>query len=202
MDRKRWVRDGRRIGAPGPTDSEVGAPHDAGGDIDPDGEGVGGQSPARTLNPTDLQALHLRETAAGCYLYAASAGVFPQFETAAFTAYVEALRRDAGDPGDPIEGMLIEQLAMAHHAVGRLHWKAATAGTLEAAAVYLGAACRLTGEFRKSALALKGYRAPATPMVPLVKQEAGGLRPLAHDPGGELGNGPEEQGHDSTLRLA
>lgn len=93
---------------------------------------------APTPRPTDLQALHLRETAAGCYLYAASAGVFPQFETAAFTAYVEALRRDAGDagdPGDPIEGMLIEQLAMAHHAVGRLHWKAATAGTLEAAAV-------------------------------------------------------------------
>ena len=98
--------------------------------------------------------------------------------------------------------MLIEQLAMAHHAVGRLHWKAATAGTLEAAAVYLGAACRLTGEFRKSALALKGYRAPATPQVTVIRQDAGGPRPVVHDPGGELGNGPEEPGHDATLRRA
>jgi hypothetical protein len=59
--------------------------------------------------------------------------------------------------------MLIEQLMVAHHNVGRLHMQAAAARDLEEARICNAAAVRLMAEFRRSALALRTYRAPAGP---------------------------------------
>ena len=61
----------------------------------------------------------------------------------------------AGQPTDPLEIMLIEQLLMAHHRLGMLHTKAATAATVEAGSLYNSAAVRLMAEFRKTSLALR-----------------------------------------------
>jgi hypothetical protein len=68
--------------------------------------------------------------------------------------------------------MIIEQLALAHYGVGLLSCKAANAGKVEAVGLYAGAAARLMGEFRRSALALQAYRAAS--------------RQLAHDPAKDL----------------
>src|SRR4051812_39193471 len=62
-----------------------------------DTEGARSEPP----RPSDLQARQLRETASSCYLYGASAGVFPAVEAAAYMAYLEQLLKDAGDPRDP-----------------------------------------------------------------------------------------------------
>jgi hypothetical protein len=59
--------------------------------------------------------------------------------------------------------MLIEQLMVAHHNVGRLHMQAAATRDLEEARICNAAAVRLMAEFRRSALALRTYRAPAGP---------------------------------------
>jgi hypothetical protein len=72
--------------------------------------------------------------------------------------YVLRTLEAAGSPSDPIERMLIEQICLAHHNIGRLHVKAATADNPEEARVSLGAAALLTGEFRRCVLALKSYR--------------------------------------------
>jgi hypothetical protein len=189
------------------------------------GEGVPGQEgasagqsvagvapPACPLPPVDVHALSLRWSAAGCYLYGASAGVFPQVETVAFTKYMDGLRWAAGDATDPVEQMLIEQVALAHHAVGRLHIKASAAEGAVAAGVYLAAAARLTAEFRKTALALKDYRAPAT-AVPRAAAPGGreadaarggptGPRLLDELPDTELGGDAPEGGGDRAHRVA
>ena len=47
---------------------------------------------------------------------------------------------------------------MAHHAIGCLYVRAATAETLDQAKLYNAAAARLLGEFRRTVLALKKYR--------------------------------------------
>lgn len=79
-----------------------------------------------------------------------------------FQAYRDQLMRDSGNPSDPIERMLIEQLALAHHQIGQLHYRASQAISPEAAKVYLGATCRFLAELRRLALALRQYRSPVT----------------------------------------
>ena len=178
-----------------------------------DNEGARSEPP----RPSDLQARQLRETASSCYLYGASAGVFPAVEAAAYTAYLEQLLKDAGDPGDPIERMLVEQLAQAHHAVGRLYFKASNSETVDAAGVYLVAAARLMNEFRKSTLALKSYRTPAAAPHVTVMQNIAGEQKIAVIGGGvvcraadrrslivirEQEDGHEEDDHEAPLRIA
>jgi hypothetical protein len=139
--------------------------------------------------PTDPHALRLRWSAAGVYLFGASAGVFPLVEAAAFTQYMDAVRRDAGDPADPVEQMLLEQVALAHHAVGQLFMKASAAETVGAAGVYLAAATRLTAEVRKTAVALKEYRSPAA-RVPAVPNGVGVSEPGSRAAAGHVSPGP------------
>lgn len=80
---------------------------------------------------------------------------------AGFKLYLDRLLKDAGDPVDPVERMMIEQLAMAHHRIAQLHVQVEQARSIEEAKVYSGAAARLTGELRRLALALKAYREPS-----------------------------------------
>jgi hypothetical protein len=86
--------------------------------------------------------------------------------------YLTQLRRDAGDPADPVERMMIEQIALAHHKIGELYYRARRANSPEKVKVYNAAIAALLGEFRRMALALKSYREP-TPAkhVTVVRQQ-------------------------------
>ena len=75
-----------------------------------------------------------------------------------YKVYLERLIEDAGNPADPVERMMLEQLALAHFRIGQLHVSAAQAKTIEAAKVYTSATARLWGEYRRTALALRIYR--------------------------------------------
>lgn len=77
----------------------------------------------------------------------------------AYRVYLARLLADAGSPADPVERMLLEQLAVAHFRVGQLHARAGRADGVEATRVLTAAAARLLGEFRRNALALRAYRA-------------------------------------------
>jgi hypothetical protein len=50
---------------------------------------------------------------------------------------------------------------MAHLITGYLHVKGLNSGSVECASAYLGAAVRLTGELRRTSLALQAFRAAA-----------------------------------------
>ena len=43
-----------------------------------------------------------------------------------FDRYLRQLLRDAGDPADPIERMMIEQIALVHHKIGELYYRSAS----------------------------------------------------------------------------
>ena len=88
------------------------------------------------------------------------AQVFREVGPESYKHYLLKVLEDAGDPTDPIERMLIEQICLAHHNIGRLYIKAASAEHLEEARVYIGAAALLAGEFRRSISTLKSYREP------------------------------------------
>jgi len=81
---------------------------------------------------------------------------------AATARYLKQLHEQAGTSDDPIEGILVEQLACAHQLVGQMHMLAAGGQPAEVAEVYLNAGIRLTGEVRRLALAIRDYRTPLT----------------------------------------
>lgn len=115
-------------------------------------------------------AAHMHESSGSAYLYCTMAHVFRDVGPDAYKAYLRQVLADAGDPTDPIERMLLEQITLAHHNVGRLHVKAAAAESLEEARIYLGSAALLTGEFRRTVATLKKYREPTG--VPALRVEA------------------------------
>jgi hypothetical protein len=118
------------------------------------------------------QAYNLRHRTAAVYLQAVMRSVMPENALPALATYVTQLLKDAGDPTDPVERMMIEQIALAHHNIGQLYVRAAVATNADQVQVYYAAAARLTSEFRRLALAWKAYREP-TPAknVVLVEQQ-------------------------------
>ena len=95
-----------------------------------------------------------------------------QVGASGFKIYLDRLLEDAGSPTDPIEKMMIEQLALAHHRIAQLHVQADSAETVDAKKVYAAAAVRLTGEFRRLGLAIRVYRQPiSTKHFTVVKQQ-------------------------------
>jgi hypothetical protein len=123
--------------------------------------GAGQPPPERTevLAAAEHYAGHLRTTTSSMFMYAAMAPAFKLIDSKAFKLYRDRLLSDCGNPKDPIEVMIIEQLSLAHFSMGLLSCKAANNRQPEAVGVYSGAAARLMGEFRRSALALQAYRA-------------------------------------------
>ncbi len=91
-------------------------------------------------------------------LLAAAVGLDRHFETAAYRVYLARVLKDLGDPADPIERMLVEQLCLAHFRTAQLHVGAGQAQGLEATKLYNAVAARMLGEMRRTALALKAYR--------------------------------------------
>lgn len=101
----------------------------------------------------------LRETIPSRFMYASLIQPFKMIDERAYKAYRDQLLADCGSPTDPIEVMVIEQLAIAHMNFGFLQVRGTNAPTIQAAGVYASAAARLMAEFRRSALALQAYRA-------------------------------------------
>ena len=81
--------------------------------------------------------------------------------TAAYKVYQDWFVRMAGNPSDPVEIVLLQQITLAHHRVALLHAEAEQTKSYEATKIYSTAATRLTGEVRRLALALKQYREPS-----------------------------------------
>jgi hypothetical protein len=109
--------------------------------------------------PAEHHAGHLRDSTSSMFHFAAMTPAFKGIDHRAYKIYRDRLLDDCGGPTDPIEVMIIEQLSLAHFSLGLLSCKAANAVKVEAVGVYSGAAARLMGEFRRSALALQAYRA-------------------------------------------
>lgn len=80
------------------------------------------------------------------------------FDSRAYKVYLQRLLDDAGNPADPVERMMLEQLALAHYRIGQLQVNAGQSKGTEATKIYNAAASRLLGEFRRTALALRAYR--------------------------------------------
>jgi hypothetical protein len=76
----------------------------------------------------------------------------------AWRRYLDDLMRDAGDPRDPVEIMLLEQMNVCHLRAIQLQSQAAQAKGNEVFERYSTAAVRLATEVRKIALTLSTYR--------------------------------------------
>jgi hypothetical protein len=88
------------------------------------------------------------------------ASAFPalaKFSAAAFKVHLEQTLADLGNPTDPIERMMIEQLVLAHFRIAQLHVDAGYCKHAEGMKLYTAATARLLGEFRRTALALRAY---------------------------------------------
>lgn len=110
--------------------------------------------------PSEHYAWLVKDVFAAFFLSNSMGTVSKVFDVRALELYRDNLLSDAGNPSDPIQIMMIEQLALAHLNIGRLHGEAATARDLNHAKAYGSLAIGLTGEFRRTALALKAYRTP------------------------------------------
>jgi hypothetical protein len=136
---------------------------------------VAGQPPAAPMGLPSVPeqwAAHLRNSIPALFMFASLKKPFGEIDEKAYRIYRDRLLADCGSPTDPIEAMVLEQLALAHFNLGLLHCKAANAGHVAATAAYSAAASRLMAEFRCSSLGLQAYRAAA--------------RQLAHDPTKDL----------------
>jgi hypothetical protein len=131
----------------------------------PAGPAAAGPGPAPAADPgppprevLEAEADRLASMAGGAFLYATLEPFFRgALDKFSYAAFLQRLVARMG-PSDPLEAMLVEQLALAHHAMGRAHARASAADDPEAAKVYYSAAARLQGEYRLSLLALKSYR--------------------------------------------
>jgi hypothetical protein len=75
-------------------------------------------------------------------------------------AYMESVLQEAGNPADPIERMLIQQMILAHHRLIQIHGQAHLVKSIDQEEILNTGAAKLTAEFRRLALAIKEYRAP------------------------------------------
>ena len=119
-----------------------------------------GSTPEQPIHPRftpEQQSLVVKKVIAPAAL-AAAMGVENKIETSGCRVYLDDLVKDSGNPVDPVEIMLLEQTAMCHILSMKLQSKASGAEGTEAIDLYLSGAARLSGEFRKTALALKEYR--------------------------------------------
>lgn len=80
----------------------------------------------------------------------------------AVMAYREQLLKDAGNPSDPLEIMLIDQITMAYHNLGFLNSRAVHAKEHSIAVMYYSTQCRLLAEFQRLFGTLETYRQSRT----------------------------------------
>jgi hypothetical protein len=156
--------------------------------LDNDHAALAEPEPSPDPRTAQQKAESLRELGTAAYLYAAAASVVGDtYDVPAWKCYLDSFLEEAGNPSDPVERMLLEQLALAHHSLGRLHvWAGSRQSVAEAALVY-AAIARLVGELRRTALTLKAYR------------QSTADKAVNREP---LGTPPEPEGPDSTAHNA
>src|SRR5262249_29635223 len=118
------------------------------------------QPPTLPALTTTEKAERLKQLATATYLYAALAAVHgpATFDVASYKLLLDDYLQAAGAPTDHVERMLLEQLFLAHHVVGRLHARAGTRENVDEITACLATAARLQSEFRKTVLTLETYR--------------------------------------------
>ena len=134
-----------------------------------------GDTTARTEQPPPGldQAKHARAQRAAKGAELLREAVFPALmasglgfekfvETSAFKTFLDRFMSDLGNPKDPLERMMGEQLAFTHFRIAQIQVDAAKAESLEAMKLYNTACARLLGEFRRSVLTLRALRTPPT----------------------------------------
>ena len=120
----------------GPEDQLAGSPP-ASADVGPEpGDGQPPQEQTEVIAADEHHAGHLRQTVPSIFMFASLSQAFKIIDQRAYKIYRDDLLADCGNPTDPIEIMIIEQLALAHFGVGLLSCKAANAGKVEAVGVY------------------------------------------------------------------
>ena len=92
-------------------------------------------------------------------------------EMLAYKAFRDNFLHKCGDPKDPVEVMLFEQLLMAQMAIGNLHLKVGRITDATALGIVTSAIARLSAEFRKTALGIQQYKTPVPPAVTFVQQQ-------------------------------
>jgi hypothetical protein len=121
-------------------------------------------STPESMTALNEAALRIQETSTATVLAKCSSEpVDNPRKAAAFAIYRNKVIVQAGNPADPLERMLVEQIILAQQKIGDLHVRAAQAADAQAVGCYVTAAARLMAECRKSMLALKAYRTPSSP---------------------------------------
>jgi hypothetical protein len=119
----------------------------------------------------NADAAVLRDHAMPGYLFACTSLISKGMTHGGFKSYLDNLLAESGSPHDPIEKMLIEQLALAHHNIGRLHVKSSAVDSHQESVAYAAAATRLTAEYRRLASAIQDYRAKSRSTLGIVRHE-------------------------------
>jgi hypothetical protein len=104
----------------------------------------------------------LQELSGAAFLLGAAGKLFgPDFDLFTFKEYLATFLKDAEATADPVERMMLEQMALSHYAIGGLHVRGSACERPDEVIAFLTAAARLQAEFRRSALALQAYREAA-----------------------------------------
>ena len=104
-------------------------------------------------------ACHFRYTMPAAYLFAIHATVVgKKASIEGAKEYLQQLMADLGNPTDPLEQMVIQQIAIAHHSLGRLHTGRATATTAAQIKQLDTATTQQSAEFRGLVQVLVDYR--------------------------------------------
>jgi len=82
----------------------------------------------------------------------------PQIDASGVTAFMEVFIEANGSPTAPLAIMHLQQLAMLHIRVMSLHYASAVANSAEEIKIFVGAAIRSQGEYRKGMVAYRAHR--------------------------------------------
>lgn len=115
-------------------------------------------TPPPDLVAAAMTAEKVQELSCAGFLFGVTGKLYPGADILPFKIYLDNFLESAGIPSDPIERMLLEQLALAHHAMGRLHVRAGMRENMDEVSACHAAVARLMGEFRRHALGLQEYR--------------------------------------------
>src|SRR5438105_13984051 len=71
---------------------------------------------ARSAEEAESLAEQIRANSGGRYFFGAATIILgPDLHPAVYEQYLRHFMRDCGDPSDPIERLMIEQIVLAHH---------------------------------------------------------------------------------------
>jgi hypothetical protein len=138
-------------------------------------------APAAPALSAAEKAARLRDLGAAAYLYGSGSPVLGEaMDVEAWKIVLDDFLKEMGlsAAAGPVARMMAEQLLLAHHAVGRLHVRAATRTSAAEVAAYHAAAARLMTEFRRTSAALRAYGAGAA------RRAAPAPRAKRHTPSG------------------